>query len=147
MYTLIIKKKTSYICYNRSGLKVRPSHRRSNNFPLAVIVIQTNKIVTFIQLPFGFDKRTQNAFHKNNVVKYIYTICSVLFYWLEIRLLSWNKKTTVSNDTRLQLSCVNSPESAFCDGTGVENGKYCVCLRNPKSAMISDYSSELTFLN
>ena len=53
------------------------------------------------------------------------------------------KTYMVSIGTRLQFSCVNSPESAVCHVTGVENGKYCVCLRNPKSSTLSDYFSEL----
>ena len=49
----------------------------------------------------------------------------------------------VSIGTKLQSSGVISPESAVCHVTGVDNGKYCVCLRNPKSSMIFDYSSEI----
>ena len=45
-------------------------------------------------------------------------------------------------NTKLQFSCVNTPESALSHVTGVDNEKYCVCLRNLKSSMISDYSSE-----
>ena len=43
----------------------------------------------------------------------------------------------------LRFSCVNSPESAVCHVTGVDRGKHCVCLRNPKSSTIAHYSPEL----
>ena len=39
----------------------------------------------------------------------------------------------------LWFPCVNSLESAVCHKTG--NGNRIVCLRNPKSAMISNYFS------
>ena len=68
-----------------------------------------------------------------------------LYYLLDIICYHKIKEKTdiVSIGTKLQSSSVNSPELAFCHVTGVYNGKYCVCLRNPKSSTISDYSSEL----
>ena len=83
------------------------------------------------------------------MVKYIDKICSAFFFIYDIRLLSFNKRKgdLISTDTKLQSSIVKSIESAVCQVTCVDNGKYCVCLRNNKASLMSDYSSELMFLN
>ena len=81
------------------------------------------------------------------MVKYLYKICSVLFYIIDINLLLWIKEQTNtvsigSIGTKQQFSRVNSPESAVCHVTGADNWKHCVCLREPNSSTMSDYSSE-----
>ena len=77
----------------------------------------------------------------NTFIKYV--LC--VFYLLCIRLLSWNKRENRHSNigTKLQLSCINSPESAVCHVAGVDNVKHFVCLRNHKSSTISDYPSKL----
>ena len=37
-------------------------------------------------------------------------------------------------------------ESAVCLVTGVDNGKHCVFLKNPKSSTIPDYSFDLMYV-
>ena len=53
------------------------------------------------------------------------------FMIVDINLLSWNKgKKTgiISINTKLQLSCIYSPESAVCHVRGADNGKKIVCI-------------------
>ena len=82
------------------------------------------------------------------MAKYVDNICSAFFIY-DIRLLSLNqrKSDVISTGTKLHSSSVKSIESAVCQVTCVDNGKHCVCLRNNKGSTMSDYSSELMFLN
>ena len=58
-------------------------------------------------------------------------LCTFFIYYIsdcyhEIK----EKNDIVSIGTKLRFSCVNSPESAVCHVTGVDNGKHCVLKKS-----------------
>ena len=105
------------------------------------LIDKLSKSKEFSASQLGLGLKTIKTTWLNTFIKY----ALYFFYLLDIRLLSCNKRKSdiLSIGTKLQSPSVNSPKSAVCHVTGVNNGKCCVCRRNPKSSTISNYSSEL----